>query len=247
MAAGVAHEVKNPLMMILTGVKVLSKRLADSDERVRMLLEDMTEAVGRADAIIGGLLSYSKARDLDLELVDLGAVVDKSLLLVKHEFDQGRISVIKDLDHSLPELRLDQFKIQQVLVNVFTNARHAVGEGGEIRVRTSAQTLDLGGNVGYRNTDRYVPGDRVAKLEIADNGPGIPEANLAKIFDPFFSTKATGVGTGLGLSVSRQIVEMHRGTIEIANRSSGGVQVTMMFKLDQTESNDGETSDLDRG
>jgi signal transduction histidine kinase len=232
MAAGVAHEVKNPLMTILTGVKVLSRRLPDADEQTRLLLQDMAEAVARADRIIGGLLSYSRERGLDLAPADLNATVEQSLLLVKHELDKTRISVVKDLDPALPPLMLDQFKIQQVLVNLFTNAQHAMGQDGRIAVRTSLETVTQGPNVGRRSTDAHAPGDRVAKLEIDDTGPGIREDHLRKVFDPFFTTKPTGVGTGLGLSVSKQIVELHGGTIAIGNRAEGGARVTMTFKLE---------------
>jgi signal transduction histidine kinase len=233
MAAGVAHEVKNPLMMILTGVKILSKRLGDSDEPTRQLLQDMTDAVERADKIIGGLLSYSRDRGLDIAPADLNATIDKALLLVKHELDKGQIVVIRHLDPGLPPLQLDEFKMQQVFVNMFTNALHAMEHHGEIHVRTSVETLSRGRNVGHRKTDRFRPGQRVALVRIDDTGPGIPKEHLAKIFDPFFTTKPTGKGTGLGLSVSRQIVEMHGGTIEIGNREEGGAQVRMIFAMDQ--------------
>jgi signal transduction histidine kinase len=237
MAAGVAHEVKNPLMMILTGVKILSKRLGpDADEQTRMLLQDMTDAVGRADTIIGGLLSYSRDRALDLAPVGLNATIEKSLLLVKHDLDKGRIAVVKDFDPSLPLVKLDEFKIEQVFVNLITNAIHAMEHDGEITLRTSLHTLKRGKSVGYRKTDRYAPGERVAMVQIEDRGPGIPEKHLEKLFDPFFTTKPTGSGTGLGLSVSRQIVEMHGGTIEIANRREGGARATLIFKLEEMES-----------
>ena len=93
MAAGIAHEVKNPLMRILTGVKILSKRLADTEEPIRVLLEDMTEAVGRADAIIGGLLNFSRSRELDTHPADLNAIIERALLLVKHQLSTGRTRV----------------------------------------------------------------------------------------------------------------------------------------------------------
>jgi signal transduction histidine kinase len=234
MAGGVAHEVKNPLMTILTGVKILSKRMINADEQTRILLQDMTEAVARADKIIGGLLSYSRDRELDLAPADLNAAIDQSLLLVKHELDKAHVTVLKDLDRSLPLLLLDEFKIQQVLVNLFTNAQHAMGQGGgEITVRTSLDTAVRGKYVGHRMTDRHVPGERIAIVQIDDSGPGIPKKHLGKVFDPFFTTKPTGAGTGLGLSVSRQIVEMHGGTIELGNRGAGGARVTMTFKLEQ--------------
>ena len=235
MAAGVAHEVRNPLMMILTGVKILSKRAADADESTQRLLQDMTEAVDRADKIIGGLLSYSRERELDVAPVDLGATIERSLLLVKHELDKGQIAVVQELDPAVPILQLDEFKIQQVLVNLFANSLHAMKHKGEIRVRTSVETLARGRNVGHRDTDQYKAGEKVVMVRIEDSGPGIPEQHLQKLFDPFFTTKPTGKGTGLGLSVSRQIVEMHGGSIEIGNRDGGGACVTMIFKLGRSE------------
>ena len=231
MAAGVAHEVKNPLQMILTGVEVLSKRLADTDESTRQILRDMADAVERADRIIGGLLNYSRDRGLDLAYADLNGTIEKSLALVNHELDKAGIALVKNLHESLPMVRLDEFKMQQVFVNLFTNAMHAVGRDGQIRVATSMERLTRGPNVGHRKTDRYTPGERVAIIRIEDSGPGIPREHLEKVFDPFFTTKPTGSGTGLGLSVSRQIVEMHGGTIEAGNRDAGGARVTIMMKL----------------
>jgi signal transduction histidine kinase len=242
LAAGVAHEVKNPLMLILTGVKILSKRFAGADESTRLLLEDMADAVGRADRIIGGLLSFSRDRALDLAEVDLNGVVERSLVLVKHELDKARIAVVKELDPAPIPVELDEFKIQQVLVNVLTNAVHAMEQDGEIRVRTSRCTMARGRGVGYRKVDRYRPGEPVAVVCVEDSGPGVPDAHLGKLFDPFFTTKPTGRGTGLGLSVSRQIVDLHGGTIEIGNREAGGARVTMTFKLERRKGSDDEAT-----
>jgi signal transduction histidine kinase len=235
LAAGVAHEVKNPLMTILTGTKVLSKRMSDADETTRRLLQDMTDAVGRADAIIGGLLSYSRHEELKLARRDLNATIEKSLVLIKHEMDKQRITIVKDLNPSLPMVALDESKIEQVFINLMTNAVHAMGEDGVLTLRTFRTTLPRGKNVGRRRTDTHRPGAPVAVVQVDDTGPGIPEQHLSKVFDPFFTTKPTGIGTGLGLSVSRQIVEMHGGTIEIANRDAGGARVTLTFSLEQTE------------
>jgi signal transduction histidine kinase len=246
MAAGIAHEVKNPLMMLLTGVKILSKRLADADDETQVLLQDMTDAVARADRIIGGLLSYSRNRDLDTAIVDLNATIEQSLMLVKHEIEKRHIRVVKDLGESLPPVKLDEFKIQQVYVNLITNALHAMGEEGEIRIRTSVETMTRGNGTGYRATDHFAPGERVVVAHIEDSGPGIPQDHLQRVFDPFFTTKPTGVGTGLGLSVSRQIVEMHGGTIDIGNRETGGARVTTIFKLAATDENNEKTADSTR-
>jgi len=242
MAAGIAHEVKNPLMMLLTGVKILSKRMADADDETRLLLQDMTDAVARADRIIGGLLSYSRNRDLDTAIVDLNGTIEQSLVLVKHEIDKRHIRVVKDLAESLPPVKLDEFKIQQVFVNLITNALHAMGDEGEICVRTCVETMTRGNGIGHRATDHFAPGERVVVAHIEDSGPGIPHEHLQRVFDPFFTTKPTGVGTGLGLSVSRQIVEMHGGTIDIGNRETGGARVTTIFKVASTDENNEKTA-----
>jgi signal transduction histidine kinase len=235
LAAGVAHEVKNPLMTILTGVKVLSKRMADADEPTRQLLQDMTDAVNRADTIIGGLLSYSRPRGLHAALVDLNETLERSLLLMKHDLEKRRIAVIRDFTDALPWLELDEFKIEQVFIDLFTNALQAMGDEGVLTLRTRRITLGRQ-RTGQGGADQFRPGEAIALVEIEDTGPGIPAHYLGKVFDPFFTTKPVGAGTGLGLSVARQIVEMHGGTIDIANNDAKGARVTMKFKLERTRS-----------
>jgi len=233
MAAGVAHEVKNPLMMILTGIKILEKRLPPGDDQTRLLLQDMEEAVERADRIVGGLLNYSRDRDLDLSSADVNDTVERSMMLVKHDLENAHITLVANLQSGLPKLPLDEFKMQQVFVNLVTNAVHAIERDGEISITTSLEKLTRGALLGYRNPDGYTPGERVVIIRIEDSGPGIPEEHLQKVFDPFFTTKPTGRGTGLGLSVSQQIVEMHGGTVDVANRDTGGARVTITLKVDR--------------
>ena len=232
MAAGVAHEVKNPLMMILTGIKVLAKRVPD-DEQTRLLLQDMTDAVDRADRIIGGLLNYSRDRDLDLASADVNGTIERSMLLVKHDLENSHVSLVMNLQPDLPPLQLDEFKMQQVFVNLVTNAVHAIEREGQVTVTTSLEKFARGSLKGHRGRDRYAIGERIVVVRIDDSGPGIPKEILEKIFDPFFTTKPTGRGTGLGLSVSQQIVEMHVGTIEVGNRDEGGARVTIILKVDR--------------
>ncbi|MFB3104490.1 MAG: nitrogen regulation protein NR(II), partial [Pseudomonadales bacterium] len=224
LAAGIAHEVKNPLMTLLTGVKFLSKFLPDQTEQVTHLLADMSDAVSRADSVIKGLLDFSAPHKLDRSPKDLNPIVERSLSLVKHELDRSQVTVVKELAKDIPPLLLDSFKIQQVLVNIVTNAVHATPPGGTVTTRTSVRPLTLisGGTVndaaGQRNN-----GKRAVFLEVDDTGSGIPDERLSKIFDPFFTTKPAGKGTGLGLSVARQIVEMHGASIDIRNGNEGGV------------------------
>ncbi|MGH7339984.1 MAG: sensor histidine kinase, partial [Candidatus Rokuibacteriota bacterium] len=144
LAAGVAHELKNPLMMLLTGVKVLSARVPAPDEAGKQVIVDMSDAIDRADRIIGGLLNYSRADGLDTAPVALNAVVEDSLRLVAHELTRTRATLVTALDPAIPPLRLDRYKIEQVIVNVLTNAVHAAGAAGEIRVTTALEKLRRG-------------------------------------------------------------------------------------------------------
>ncbi|MBI2153656.1 MAG: GAF domain-containing protein [Candidatus Rokubacteria bacterium] len=231
LAAGVAHEVKNPLMILLTGIKYLSKRLPTEDDSVKQVLEDMSDAVERADKVIRGLLDLSAPRELDMKLEDLNPIVEQSLLLVKHDLDRGQINAIKKLEDNLPPVTLDSFKIQQVLVNLFTNAIHAMPEGGMLTVKTYRRPPG-GGGADDPLADVPTPEGAVG-VEVDDTGTGIPGDKLKKIFDPFFTTKPTGKGTGLGLSISRQLVEMQGGVMDIRNRAEGGVRATILFKLQE--------------
>ena len=152
-------------------------------------------------------------------------------MLARGEFGQRKISVVEELTGDLPLVRLDAMKIEQALVNLFSNAAQAMGTGGRLTVRTSTrQVTGIGENVAY--SDRFRPGTRLVAIEILDTGPGIPEADLGKVFEPFFTTKPTGKGSGLGLTVTKTIVDLHGGEIEIENRPEGGVCVTLLFNAD---------------
>ena len=232
MAAGVAHEVKNPLQILLMYLDYLSQRLKDAhDTELDGVLKDMRLATKRADLIICELLDFARSDALELQPQDINALIEKSLMLVRHNLLSSRIKLQTNLAPALPLLALDSVKIEQVCVNLFTNATDAMPLGGTLAVKTSLKTLtETYRDPGSREAARFYPGDLVVLLEVEDTGGGIAPEMLHKIFDPFFTTKATGKGTGLGLSIVKRILDLHDGSIEIRNRLTGGTHCQLMFK-----------------
>ena len=233
LAAGVAHEVKNPLAVILRGVEFLAMTLEAREPVMTAVLNDMNDAVRRADTVIYDMLDFSAPREIEAKAENLNLLVEKSLQFVRHDLERHHVSVRRLLDPNLPLCRLDAQKIVEVLVNIFENACHAMPQGGTLTVRTQAKALmGVGANVGDSAMDCFHVGDHIAIVEVEDTGEGIPAEKLDKVFEPFFTTKPAGQGTGLGLSVSKTIVELHAGTIAIRNREEGGVKVTITFKAE---------------
>lgn len=218
LAAGVAHEVKNPLAIILQGVNYLTSQVRGASADVAGVLQRMETAVKRADTVIHGLLDFSTYQELERRPLAVDAIISASLALVQYAIVANGIQVVTALEPRLPPVSVDQRKIEQVLVNVFLNAFQAMGRGGTLTVRTSLQPAAAGA-------------PRV-RIDIEDTGPGIPPERLPRLFDPFYTTKPPGQGTGLGLTVVRKIIELHDGTIEIANRDTGGTRVTVRLPIE---------------
>lgn len=222
LAAGVAHEVKNPLALLLLGVDYLSQGIAPDDPNVEKILQQMRDAVERADRIVRGLVDFSSQRSLSREPTQLSRVVDEVLLLVKHELTRSNTKVNVRMEKDLPLVFLDMSKFEQVLINLIINAVHAMDGVATklIKIRARSESLEeVVKNQGARKREVFRSGDRVVILEIIDNGHGIAPTDANRLFDPFFTTKATGVGTGLGLSVARRIVELHGGELTLENRA----------------------------
>ncbi len=237
LAAGVAHEVKNPLAIILSGVEFLAQVVPPDDEDITSALGDMQDAVRRADSVIRGLLDFSTASELNPTSEDLNAVLEASVHLVRHALTRSHVMLVMDLEPGLPPVMLDRNKIEQVFVNLMINAVDAMPSGGTLTVRThQRQMAATAPDVGYRATDRFRVGQTVVVAEIEDTGIGIDARCLTRLFDPFFTTKPSGKGTGLGLAVSRTIISLHGGTIQIANRDGGGARATVVFRSVRSQS-----------
>jgi len=231
LAAGVAHEVKNPLSMITMGIDFLEKEVAGKDEKAVFMVRSMAEAVRRADTVIREMLDFSSPQELTLRPEDLGEIVERSLLLVKHELDSNQIKLNLHIDKGLPKVEVDRKQMEQVFINLYTNAVRAMGQGGELTIKAySEKLLGFSEGVGYRKDDILTPGDKVAVIQIEDTGPGIPQDLIYRVFDPFFTTSRDKGGTGLGLSLVKTMIQMHHGLIRLENRSQGGARAIIKLR-----------------
>ena len=232
LAAGVAHEVRNPLAIMEMGLGFLADR-ADAEDS-RLIVGEMQEAIKRANAVITSLMDISSRGEHEMREGDIHAVIQKALAVLADELARGKVKVVQEFDPALPLSRMDAPEIEQVFVNLITNALHAMPQGGALTIRTRVGTLDskdAAFDSGDRSGIRFREGEKVIIVEVSDEGAGITPENLGKVFDPFFSTKPTGRGMGLGLTVCRKLIELHHGAITVRNRPEGGVTATLMFKV----------------
>ncbi|MDD5692076.1 MAG: PAS domain-containing protein [Candidatus Omnitrophica bacterium] len=231
LASGVAHEVRNPLGIMLQGVNYLESRLSNSQEDISETLATLKESVRRADKIIDGLLDFSRFTKLELQQEDINSILENSLVLVRNQFKVENIEIIKELKSGLPGVLADKNKLEQVFINVLLNAVQAMPKGGRITIRSYEKKLgDDKNDTGKIVRDNFRIGEQVVIAEFEDTGIGIPEENIGKIFDPFFTTKGPKSGTGLGLSVSRNILQMHKGLIYAESRYGKGTKITVILK-----------------
>jgi PAS domain S-box-containing protein len=252
LAAGVAHEVKNPLAILLMGLTYLAEGNQRDPSADQEVMRAMREAISRANLIVRGLVDFSAHRELDVIPEDLNAMIRRSLILVKHEITSSHTTVITELDDSLPKVLLDPNRIQQVFVNLFMNAVQAMPPNGTLAVRTYCRSHgDMTMQDRSIPRDRCKPGDTTVVAEVEDSGPGVPPEKLSKVFDPFFTTKPAGRGTGLGLTVVRKIIELHDGFVSISNRyddESGigncrGARVTVTFKAFRSDNHEHDNAE----
>jgi two-component system NtrC family sensor kinase len=211
LAAGVAHEVNTPLTGISSFTQMLLEQ-ADPDDPKTKVLEKIERQTFRAAKIVNGLLNLARPASTETGAVDVNVVVNDVLGLLEHQLRTSRIQVRKELASPAPIVQGIEFKLQQVFLNLFLNARDAMPKGGWLSIVTK------------------MDGD-VAVVEVADTGSGIPAEHLSRIYDPFFTTKALGRGTGLGLSITYGIVQEHGGSISCDSVMGQGTRFTMTLPL----------------
>ncbi|MEA3211653.1 MAG: hypothetical protein QOE70_4710 [Chthoniobacter sp.] len=231
LAAGIAHEVKNPLALLQMGLHCLADPKTMAQGEAAGILKEMEDAVTRANSVIGDLLDFSSPKDLELRTAEVNPLIQQALRFVRHDLMHGKIRVVTHLQENLQPCSIDRSKLEQVFVNVFTNACHAMPARGTLTITTGekiagSEVVELPGE----NQNPLRPGDRVVFIEVADTGTGIAPDQLSKIFDPFFTTKPEGQGTGLGLAVCRKIVDLHGGYLTVRNGPEIGAIVEILLR-----------------
>ncbi|HSG98657.1 MAG TPA: ATP-binding protein [candidate division Zixibacteria bacterium] len=228
LAAGVAHELNNPLAGILGysqfALEKLRARSADqlSEKDIQSFmryLNDIEIQARRCKAIVQNLLRFSRSsQDSDVATVNLNNAVSETVELLRHQLEMQQISIEYQQDDSMPEIIANAGKLQQVITNLVINAMHATPRGGKVRVMT-------------KHSPKLGEFDGAAEVIVEDTGCGIPQENLGKIFEPFFTTKDVGKGTGLGLSVSYGIIRDHGGEIKVQSEPNKGSRFTIILPL----------------
>ena len=212
--SGIAHELNNPLTGVMGYSQLLQMR-GDLDERARDSLVKINNLATRCQKIVQNLLSFARKQKPERTLTSVNEILERTVELRSYELQVNNIAILLELDPQLPRTIADKHQLQQVFLNVITNAEQAMLETkgrGKLGIRTRSDTA----------------GGRVV-IEIADDGPGIPEQHLTRIFDPFFTTKEVGKGTGLGLSLAYGIIKEHAGNIYA--RSKLGEGSTFVIEL----------------
>ena len=211
MTAGISHEIRNPLGIIKSSAAVLKKRMAavDPGNGLPGIIE---EEAARLNNIITDFLNYARPREPIFQPCRLEEIMKKNLQALGPQIDAQNYTVVKDIHPALPDIQADADMLYQAFLNLLLNAMQAMPEGGEIRIRIT-------------------PADDRLIIQITDQGPGIPEDVMEKIWDPFFTNKK--IGTGLGLGIVRNIIEAHGGNITIENGPEAGTAATIRLPIEQ--------------
>jgi len=219
LTAGIAHEINNPVnnMSLILESLIEDGDTMDDEERRKLYQEAMDQA-DRTSEIVKNLLEFSRASHPRVEDVDSGEVVEKTGRLVRNEMTLRNIRFVKDIQPEIPKVRMDKGGLQQVLLNLFMNAIQAMESDGELKAVV-------------RRAD--TPGE--VRIDVLDNGPGIPPEYIERVFDPFFTTKKEGVGTGLGLSVSYNIIKKNGGRMELDSQPGRGKRFSIFLPLGGSE------------
>jgi signal transduction histidine kinase len=225
-AASLAHEIKNPLAGIAGAVEVMAEELPEVDPRKEIMHEILTQ-VHRLDRTVRDLLAFARPGKPDVEPCDIHQILDRVLILLAENPEAKRMRVVQAYQPGIPRVPADGRQLRQVFLNLILNAVQAMPAGGQITLQTA-----LHNDSGAEGEDSPAPGP-VVEIAVTDTGPGIPPNTLKDIFTPFVTTKRRG--TGLGLSVSRRIIEDHRGWITAESPAGQGATFRVFLPLDSSD------------
>ncbi len=217
LAAGIAHEIRNPLGILGTSLYYLDDVLGDKKEDVERHLKIMEAEINRCNSIITNLLEFSRKSKQEVELIDVNQLLDTTLSLVEKDLFVNDIKLIKEFRHN-PIIKANMDEIKQVFLNLILNATQAMSGGGRLEIATS------------------ITENGRARVKVADSGTGISSKHLSKIFDPFFTTKAPGEGTGIGLTLVHSIIERSGGTMQVESKKTKGTTFTIEFPPSRSRS-----------
>jgi two-component system sensor histidine kinase HydH len=215
LAAGIAHEVRNPLSSI-RGYATFFGSLFDSGTENRKAANIMAEEVDRVNRVISELLEFARPVNLKLEKTDITEFVNNSLRIIKYEAEMANVKIIKAIDSPLPNVEIDNDRFTQVFLNLYINGIQAMKNGGNL-------TIEVG-----------LKEDNVV-FKISDTGRGIPPEDQANIFNPYFTTKK--MGTGLGLAIVYKVIETHHGIINIISTEAKGTTFVISIPITGNRSN----------
>jgi signal transduction histidine kinase len=214
LAAGVAHEVNNPLASISSLIQILQAR-SDIDDEAREMLRLVSTQISRISQVLKDMMDFARARPAARKPLDLNELVESTIRLASFDRTFGKLRVCTEFARDLPLAEADADQMQQVFLNILLNARDAVAEGGNIVVGTH-----------YQQTRGKIV------VSFADNGPGITSEDLPHLFDPFFTTKQSKNGTGLGLAVCYGIVTAHGGRIQVTPGETCGTIIEIELPVE---------------
>jgi two-component system NtrC family sensor kinase len=210
-AAGIAHEIRNPLTTIIGDAQLLMSDMKPEQPEYESL-KAIERSGRRASKVIGNLLSFSRQEEYELVPVDINSSIESALSLIAYQIERSNITIIKDLAAGLPPVPASTHHLEEAWINLLINARDAIParQKGEIRI-----------------TSRRDGSGEAVQVLISDTGVGIPEANLDRVFEPFFTTKDVSKGTGLGLYITYKIIDRHNGLIELDSEEGKGTTITV--------------------
>ena len=235
LSAGVAHEIRNPLGVIKNSAEMLRDRIHD-DARRRELTGFIVEEVERLNRVVTNFLQFARPAEPNIETVDINDVLEHTISFLEPEAESSNITIDKALAPGLSPVLADPDQCRQVFLNLFMNAFQAMNGEGTVRIETRAASGGATGAGAAATAEPSNGGSGTIEIVIADTGSGIEADDLARIFDPFFSTKAEGVG--LGLSLVHKIIENHKGHIRASSKSGEGT--TFVISLPAADKDDPE-------